>query len=98
MYLSISIDEFQQRIKKEKLSVIDVREVDEYQMGHLPGTINIPLSSWRKTRPTLDKKSVHYVICQSGFRSAKVCEWLSMQEYQVVNVIGGISAWRGTLI
>ncbi|MGX7195997.1 rhodanese-like domain-containing protein [Enterococcus olivae] len=98
MYKSIGIDEFEQRIKRENLSVIDVREVHEYQMGHVPGAINEPLSRLAGAKLTVDKAQEHYIICQAGSRSARACEFLSSQGYQVVNIMGGTSAWRGILV
>lgn len=98
MYKSISIDEFEQLSKKEKISIIDVREGYEYQMGHVPNAVNLPLSELGTEELTLDKNQEHYIICQSGSRSAGACQYLSSLGYQVTNIMGGTSAWRGGLV
>lgn len=98
MYNSIFIDEFDQKEKKEKLSVLDVREADEYQRGHIPSSVNVPLSELARRTDELDKTAELYVICQSGARSAMACDFLSRQGFSVVNVMGGMSAWRGALV
>lgn len=97
MYQSISIEEFEQQIQRESLSVIDVREFHEYRTGHVPGAINEPLSSLGEKELTIDQTQQHYIICQAGIRSERACEFLSQQGYQVINVQGGTSAWRGDL-
>lgn len=96
MYRSISMPEFDQELKKG-LNVIDVRERDEYANGHVPTAINQPLSELAQQSATLDPEKEYYVICQSGGRSAKACEYLADQGLDVINVMGGTSAYKGKL-
>lgn len=97
MYSSIFIDEFYQKEKKEKLNILDVREVPEYQNGHIPSAINIPLNELGQRLDELDKATEFYVICHSGARSAVACDFLSRQGFKVVNVMGGMSSWKGAV-
>lgn len=94
MYRTITMDEFY----RSKQPVIDVREAYEYQMGHVPGAVNLPLSGLNESFNQLDTTKEYQVICQSGARSARACEFLSVKGYQVVNVLGGTSAWAGELV
>lgn len=98
MYKSISNDEFYQKEKKEPLDILDVRENYEYDNGHIPEAVNLPLSELGSRFYELDKSKNYYVICHSGARSANASEFLSAQGYQVTNVMGGMSAWRGDVI
>ena len=90
----ISFDEFYQLYQNEQLSLVDVREVEEFQTLHLEGAQNLPLSQLTDTYDQLDKDLLHYVICKSGMRSARACQFLAEQGYDVINVQGGMTAFE----
>lgn len=77
--------------------VVDVREIDEYTAGHIPGAVNIPLSQLVDAVHLVPQDAVVYVVCQAGGRSARACEYLSQQTQfsstQFINVLGGTGAW-----
>jgi len=75
------------------VSVVDVREHDEYISGHVAGAVHIPLAMIPIRMNELDRSTTHYLICQSGGRSAQACAFLEQQGYDVVNVIGGTGTW-----
>ena len=91
MEISINMSEFYKKYQTETLSILDVREDYEFQMGHVPTAKNLPLSTFE----TGDKQETYYVICQSGTRSAAACQFLSAQEFDVTNVAGGMNFWHG---
>lgn len=88
----ITFNDFYQLYQKESLSVLDVREVEEFEALHLEATRNFPLSQLADTYEQLDKDNRYYVICKSGMRSARACQFLSEQGYEVINVQGGMDA------
>ena len=88
----ITFNDFYQLYQKESLSVLDVREVEEFETLHLEGARNLPLSQLADTYEQLDKTQPYYVICKSGIRSARACQFLTEQGYEVVNVQGGMDA------
>ena len=88
----ITFDDFYQLYQKESLSVLDVREVEEFEALHLEGARNFPLSQLADTYEQLDKTQPYYVICKSGMRSARACQFLAEQGYEVINVQGGMDA------
>ena len=88
----IAFNDFYQLYQKESLSVLDVREVEEFEALHLEGAHNLPLSQLADTYDQLDKSQSYYVICKSGKCSARACQFLAEQGYEVINVQGGIDA------
>ena len=42
----------------------------------------------------LNNEQLHYVICKSGMRSARACQFLAEQGYEVINVQGGMTAFE----
>ena len=90
----ITFNDFYQLYQNEQLSLVDVREVEEFQTLHLEGAQNLPLSQLADIYDQLDKDLLHYVICKSGIRSARACQFLAEQGYDVINVQGGMTAFE----
>ena len=90
----ITFNDFYQLYQNSSLSVLDVREVDEFESLHLEGAQNLPLSQLADTYDQLDKDLLYYVICKSGMRSARACQFLAEQGYDVINVQGGMTAFE----
>ena len=90
----ITFNDFYQLYQNEQLSLVDVREVEEFETLHLEGAQNLPLSQLTDIYDQLDKDLLHYVICKSGMRSARACQFLTEQGYDVINVQGGMTAFE----
>ncbi len=90
----ITFDAFYQLYQNDQLSLVDVREVEEFKTLHLEGARNLPLSQLADTYEQLDKDRLYYVICKSGMRSSRACQFLSEQGYDVINVQGGMTAFE----
>ena len=90
----ITFNDFYQLYQNEQLSLVDVREVEEFEALHLEGAHNLPLSQLTDIYDQLDKDLLHYVICKSGMRSARACQFLAEQGYDVINVQGGMTAFE----
>ena len=90
----ITFNDFYQLYQNEQLSLVDVREVEEFQMLHLEGAQNLPLSQLADTYDQLDKDLLYYVICKSGMRSERACQFLAEKGYDVINVEGGMTAFE----
>lgn len=90
----ITFNDFYQLYQNEQLSLVDVREVEEFQTLHLEGAQNLPLSQLADIYDQLDKDLLHYVICKSGIRSARACQFLVEQGYDVINVQGGMTTFE----
>ena len=77
------------------LNIIDVREVDEVTAGKIPGAVNIPFSLLEYRMHELDKSKEYMVVCRSGGRSGRACQFLESYGYKVTNMTGGMLAWDG---
>ena len=55
MFSSIGVDEFYQKFKKESLTIIDVRETDEFEREHIPSARTLPLSELEQRIDQLNK-------------------------------------------
>ena len=82
-------------MKDKSLTIIDVREVDEVKVGKIPGAINIPLGLLEFRMHELDKSKEYLVVCRSGGRSGRACQFLSSYGYKVINMSGGMLSWDG---
>ena len=93
MIAEISIAEFEPHVASGSL-VIDVRETDEYIAGHVPNAISIPLSTLPDRIDEFRHEGTVYVICQSGGRSMRACQYLADFDINnLVNIAGGTSGW-----
>lgn len=79
----------------EKLTIIDVREPDEWFLGHIPEAKHIPLGQIPTRIHEIDPKVQTILVCRSGGRSGRACEYLHSLGYNVVNMTGGMMEWPG---
>lgn len=70
--------------------IIDVREVNEYELSHVNGAINIPLSQFRERINEIPKDKKVYIHCRSGQRSYNAVLILNNLGYtNAYNISGG---------
>lgn len=77
----------------DQTTVLDVREDDEWEAGHIAGAAHIPLGDVMARYGELPADEEIHVICRSGGRSARVTAWLNQNGFDAVNVSGGMGAW-----
>jgi rhodanese-related sulfurtransferase len=76
----------------EGLAVLDVREQDEWDAGHVEGAVHVPLGEL-PTRLGEVPEGQTLVVCKVGGRSGRAVMWLAQQGYDVVNLDGGMLDW-----
>ena len=75
--------------------LVDVREADEFKIGHIPSAINAPLSTITST--TLPKDAPLFLYCMRGTRSKRAAGVLRKMGFKSVKSIGGIASYRGQM-
>ena len=96
VYMNITAEEAKRIIDSEEgYIILDVREQDEYDAGHIPGAILIPYTQIaEKAEEVLtDKEQLILVYCRSGRRSKIAAEALVELGYTNIKEFGGIIDW-----
>jgi DMSO/TMAO reductase YedYZ molybdopterin-dependent catalytic subunit len=73
--------------------VLDVREPDEWQAGHVPQARLLPMGQVAGQRGDLPRDCRIVVVCRSGGRSAVVAASMRARGFDAVNLSGGMCAW-----
>lgn len=81
-----------------RVTLLDVRNPDEYANGHIPGAINIPLDELRDRLDELDKSKPLFVNCQTALRSYVGCRILTQHGFDCYNFSGGYSFWQAVAV
>ena len=77
----------------ERLLLVDVRELQEWAAGRLPGSLHIPLGTLPQRHQEIPHDATPVFICAAGMRSMAACRFLAAQGRSAVNLTGGIYAW-----
>jgi rhodanese-related sulfurtransferase len=80
-------------VVRDNVAVLDVREPEEVACGQIPGSTNIPLGQLPARLDELDPRRSVVVVCQSGRRSQRAAELLTVAGFMVSNLTGGMNDW-----
>lgn len=87
-YKKIPVTQVRQ-LAEDKSMIIDAREENEYELSHIKGAINIPLSQFRDRLDEIPKDKPVYIHCRSGQRSYNMVRALGHLGYENVYNIEG---------
>ncbi len=73
--------------------LIDVREQDEWDAGHAPDALLVPLSELQSRVDEIPTDQPVLIICHSGGRSLRATSFLRAEGVDAINVVGGMTAW-----
>ncbi|GAB1511908.1 rhodanese-like domain-containing protein [Actinophytocola sp. KF-1] len=76
------------------VTLLDVREPDEWAAGHAPDAVHIPMGDLAARLDDLPADDEVYVVCRSGGRSARVTAFLNANGWDAKNVEGGMQQWQ----
>jgi len=92
---TITADVAKERIdNKDALYILDVREANEYQAGHIRGAKHIPLGKLKNHMDELPNDKDILCVCHSGARSGRATSQLNNAGFTALNVRGGMSGWQ----
>lgn len=99
-YKKITSDEAKNIMLTEKPIVVDVRSLEEYNEGHIPNAISVPLETIENEAETKlkNKDDLILVYCRSGRRSREAALKLIEKGYTNVIDFGGIQDWNGEVV
>ncbi|WP_374282490.1 rhodanese-like domain-containing protein [Novosphingobium sp.] len=87
--------ELAQLLRDDRALVVDVREVDEFAAGHIPGAVNLPLSTFQTSQLPDAGGRTMVLNCAAGRRSAMALERCAMARTEVdTHLAGGFGAWQ----
>ncbi|EDL63575.1 hypothetical protein BSG1_07594 [Bacillus sp. SG-1] len=91
---NLTEEEFRAGYRKAQL--IDVREPNEFENGHILGARNIPLSQLKQRQQEIRNDQPVYLYCQSGMRSGRAAQMLRRKGYKELHQLqGGFKKWTG---
>ena len=95
-YRQISQEEAKQMMDSQKVIILDVREQNEFDSGHIPNACLLPVGTITEATAAgviPEKDSVVLVYCRSGNRSKTASQALADLGYTNVYEFGGINTW-----
>ena len=99
-YKKITSDEAKKMMETQKVIVVDVRTLEEYNEGHIPNAISVPLETIENEAEAKlkNKDALILVYCRSGRRSREAALKLIENGYTNVIDFGGIKDWNGEVV
>jgi rhodanese-related sulfurtransferase len=81
--------------RRDEVLLLDVREQEEWDAGHIEGSVHIPMGELGARQEELPSDRPIVAVCRSGNRSAAVTQALSRAGYEAHNLVGGVAEWKG---
>ena len=92
---SITPQQAYSELQKHSSVFLDVRTNEEYNAGHIPGAILVPVDQVEQSTIVKKLKNDSIIVyCHSGNRSLKASRILEKQGYKVYNLENGITNWE----
>ncbi|BCK85903.1 phage shock protein (plasmid) [Pusillibacter faecalis] len=95
-YQQITQEEAKEMMDTQEVVILDVREQDEFDAGHIPGAVLLPVGTITEDTAAAvidDLDTVVLVYCRSGNRSKTASQALADLGYTNVYEFGGINSW-----
>ncbi|GAB3218228.1 rhodanese-like domain-containing protein [Algoriphagus aestuariicola] len=93
----LSVTDFEKKLTKKNVVLVDVRTPEEVADGHLDGALNINFLSenFAGEIEALNKKNTYLIYCRTGKKSRSAADLLEKAGFKRVHMLdGGITAWK----
>ena len=93
---AVSLDELRRRLRAGDVTVIDVRPVDEYRAGHIPGAISIPVAQLKRRLAEIPRRREVIAYCRGPYcvYSVEAVGILRKRGYRARRAEEGLPHWR----
>lgn len=88
--------ELKEMIKNNEVRVLDVRDKEDYDKGHIPTSISMPRAEMDTRYRELSKDRLYVVYCynQQCHLGACACRFLAVNDYHAMLLEGGFDVWK----
>jgi rhodanese-related sulfurtransferase len=95
-FAKLSVAELQERMANDAVTLLDVRPEVEYQAGHLPGAVSIPLAELEQRQDELPEGKLIVAYCRGPYCvfADEALEWLSSLGWEVARLEEGVAEWQ----
>lgn len=91
----LSVDEVNSKRHDENIIVIDIRDSEAYQAGHIPGAVHFDKNELNTFMQNTDKKQAIIFYCYRGISCQTVAQYFSEQGFtEIYSMDGGFEAWQ----
>lgn len=97
-YTNVDVNEAAKLIE-QGITIVDVRTPEEYNAGHIPNALLIPLQELEARIDEFSADEQYLIVCRSGNRSAQASEILTKNGMKhIYNMTGGMIEWTGEVV
>lgn len=97
-WVEVNQQEVNEEIGEENVELVDLREKDLYDAGHIPGASHIPYEEFQQRYNELSNDNRIILICHTGSMGVESADFLVQQGFDdVANFGGGMEVWEGPL-
>jgi rhodanese-related sulfurtransferase len=94
---TIRTNDIIQYMGKPNVSIIDLRDRNEFDTGHIPSAVNIPYEELDKLKNSLERNNLLIFYCDRGNISLLAARDLMKYGYNIKSLYGGLRAYHGKL-
>jgi hydroxyacylglutathione hydrolase len=91
----LTAPELKNLLSRDAVTIIDVRDADEYGSGHIPGAINFYVGQINEEVGNISSEKPVVLTCSWGGRGSLAASILKQRGFKnVFNLLGGMNAWK----